>query len=264
MIDLFYPQLASGAIAHYPIRKSSSTRTVTNVLPGGSIVLYPDDAARRTTWSWDYVGITLDEAALLRSFFQACDGPLRPFTFLDPAGNLLSAGSNIRDPAWQLSSALALSDLPGPIAGAGAFTVVNQSQAIQEIKQTLNIPSSYAYCFSLYARSVTQQSMTLFRSSLHSEELVPFEIGPDWKRVWSAGSLQDQTSGLSVGLRIHAGQQVSLSAAQLQAQPSLSPYRIGLQTGSIYTNAHWAIEELNIQYLGPNSCAVSVAIEASV
>src|SRR3954470_6885830 len=213
MSDLFYPQLATGAIAHYPIRKSSSTRTVTNVLPGGSIVLYPDDAARRTTWNWDYVGITLGEAALLKSFFQACDGPLRPFTFLDPAGNLLSAGSNIRDPAWQLSSALALSDLPGPIAGAGAFTVVNQSQAIQEIKQTLNIPSSYAYCFSLYARSVTQQSMTLLRSSLHSEELVPFEIGPDWKRVWSAGSLQDQTNGLSVGLRIHAGQQVSLSAA---------------------------------------------------
>src|SRR4051812_8729822 len=106
MADMFYPQLKTGAIAHHPVRKTIETRTVTNVLPGGNVFMYPDEAAQKTIWSWEYVGATVDEATTILKFFEACEGRLRPFTFLDPVGNLLSGSSDFRSDGWQLSSML--------------------------------------------------------------------------------------------------------------------------------------------------------------
>jgi hypothetical protein len=226
MADLFYPQFTTGAIAHYPIHKRSVTRTVSNVLPGGNVLMYPDDGARRTIWSWEYVGLTLNEATVLRDFFKACNGPLRSFTFLDPTGNLLSASSSFRTPAWQASSMVSISsDSGGPLSTAPAVTLTNQGQALQELSQTLAVPCNYSYCLSMYVSSPSPQSLTLFRRSIHSEEAVSLAVGPSWSRIWSSGKLQDSSAGLCVGVKLSPGQQLSTSAAQLDVQPSPSPYR---------------------------------------
>jgi hypothetical protein len=264
MADLFFPQLRTGAIAHYPIRKTATTRTVLNVLPEGSILTYPDDAARKVIWSWDYVGLTTEEARTVQNFFVACTGPLRPFTFLDPTGNLLSASSNFTADPWQSSSELKFSTTSaGPVSpGVPAMTVVNNSQIVQELKQSLDVPSNYSYCFSLYLTSPTPDSVTLFRRSENVEHTLSVQIGPDWKRVSTAGNLQDPSEGFSIGIRFAPGQQIALSAAQLQPQPGLSPYLNKAQAGDVYPNSHWAIDELSIRYLGPNDCTVSVAVES--
>ncbi|MFL6451371.1 MAG: hypothetical protein ACJ746_27395 [Bryobacteraceae bacterium] len=263
MADLFYPQLRTGAIAHYPIRKTSLTRTVANVVPGGSVLMYPDDPARRISWSWDYVGLTLAEVGTVQNFFSSCNGPLRPFTFLDPTGNLLSASSNFAAPAWQVSSALKVAGKSvRPFSDTPAVTVVNEGQASQELSQTLAIPSDYTYCFSIYVGSATPQSVTLFRRSVHSEQAASFDAGPKWKRIWTSGSLNDDATGFSVGLKLSAGQQLSISAAQLEVQPGISPYRDRPETGDLYPNAHWAMEELAVRHFGPNNCSISVSIEA--
>jgi len=263
MPDLVYPQLRTGAIVHYPIRKTAVTRTVSNVLPGGTVLMYPDDPAHRTNWSWEYVGLTLDEAAALQDFFNACNGPLRPFTFLDPTGNLLSGSSNFGAPAWQLSSKTKISaDFRGPFLDSAALSLVNEGQALQELCQTLTVPCDYTYCFSVYVSSPTREPVILFRRGIHSEESVSLHAGLDWSRVWTAGNLQDPSTGLCVGVKLLPGQQLSVSAAQLQVQPSLSPYRNRPQAGDIYSNAHWAIDELNVRHVGPNNCSMSVSIEA--
>jgi hypothetical protein len=263
MADLFFPQLGTGAIAHYPIRKTAATRTVLNALPGGNVLMYPDEAARKAIWTWDYVGLTMQEAAILQNFFLACTGPLNPFTFLDPTGNLLSASSDFTAAAWQATSGVGVAGTcPGPISGVPAITLVNTSQAVEEIAQTLNIPGNFSYCFSLYLSSPTPTSVRLFRRSVNSEDSLSLQIGPGWKRVWTAGNLQDQSTGLSVGLRLPPGQQVTVSAAQLEPQPGMSVYVNRPQSGDVYPNAHWAIDELGIRYLGPGNCAVSVAVES--
>jgi hypothetical protein len=263
MADLFFPQLSTGAVAHYPISKTAVTRTVLNVVPGGNLLMYPDEAARKVIWSWDYVGLTMEEAAMLENFFLACCGPLRPFTFLDPTGNLLSASSEFTAPAWQGASGLkAGTKVPGPVSDVPGWSLVNSSQGMQEIEQTLNIPSDFTYCFSLYLSSPTPDYVTLFRRCSSSEESSSVPIGPDWKRVWSTGTLQDDSAGLSVGFRLSPGQQIAVSAAQLEAQPGPSTYLHRPQSGDVYPNAHWAIEEFSIRYLGPSDCTVSVAVES--
>lgn len=263
MADLFFPQLGTGAVAHYPIRKTAATRTVLNALPSGNVLMYPDEGARKTIWTWDYVGLTVQEAAMLQNFFLACTGPLNPFTFLDPTGNLLSASSAFTASAWQLTSGVkVVGSFPGPIPGVPATTLVNASQAVEEILQTLHIPGNFSYCFSLYLSSPTPTSVTLFRRSTTAEDTFPLQIGPDWKRVWTAGNLQDPSAGFSVGLKLAPGQEVTASAAQLEPQPRMSVYVNRPQGGDVYPNAHWAIDELGIRYLGPGNCAVSVAVES--
>ncbi len=263
MADLFFPQLNTGAVAQYPIRKVALTRTISNVLPGGDILVYPDDAASRTTWNWEYAGLTDDELGRLQNFFDLCAGPLKSFTFLAPTGNLLSSSSSFQASAWQLSSAITLiGESAGPLSTATASTLINNAQTVQELEQTLNVPGNYSYCYSLYVSSVTPQEVTLFRRGMHSEAATSFNAGPDWKRIWTTGNLQDESTGFSVGLKLSPGQELSISAAQLEAQPGVSPYRNTLQNGDIYPNAHWASEELNVRYLGPNSISVSVSIEA--
>lgn len=263
MADLFFPQLRTGAIAHYPISKTAVTRTVLNVVPGGSLLMYPDDAARKSIWSWDYVGLTMEEAGMLENFFLACCGPLRPFTFLDPTGNLLSASSDFTAPAWQCSSGLiAAQNVPGPVLDVPGRTLINSSQGMQELEQTLNLPSDFTYYFSLYLSSPTPDHVTLFRRSSSSEDSSSVLIGPNWKRFWSAGTLTDESAGLSVGVRLLPGQQIAVSAAQLEPQPGVSTYLHRPQSGDVYPNAHWAIEEFSIRYLGPSDCTVSVAVES--
>ncbi len=263
MADLYFPQLKTGAIAHYPVRRTLATRTVGNILPGGSIITYPDDGANRRIWSWEYVGLTFEEAAVLQEFFNICDGPLKPFTFLDPLGNLLASSSSFREPAWRLSSSAAIiEDLPGPFSGAAAVTIRNSGQAAQEIWQTLPIPANYAYSFSIYLCSATQEPVTLYRRGSHSETIVSSDSKAEWRRISSTGNLQDPNIGVSVGIRLQPGQQVSISAAQLEAQPVISAYRSGAPTGDVYLNAHWAVDELMTRYIGPNNCTMSVSIEA--
>ena len=147
----------------YPIRKIGITRTVSNVFPGGNVLMYPDDALRRTIWSWQYVGLTPEERALIQDFFRTCVGPLRPFTFLDPTGNLLSASSTFSPPAWQSFSGIKIGqNQPGALPNVAALTLMNQAQTVQELAQTLTLPANYSYCFSIYVRSQTAQSVTLF------------------------------------------------------------------------------------------------------
>src|SRR4051812_10114265 len=129
MAELFYPQLRTGAVAQYPIRKIAVTRTVSNVLPGGDILVYPDDAANKMVWNWEYAGVTHDELDVLQDFFELCGGPLKPFTFLDPTGNLFSSSSSFSADAWQLSSAAKITERwSGPLPNVQAITIVNNGQ----------------------------------------------------------------------------------------------------------------------------------------
>jgi len=61
MADLFYPQLSSGALAQYPIRRVHLTRPVVNVLPDGTTVAMPDVGASRLLWELSYTDLELED-----------------------------------------------------------------------------------------------------------------------------------------------------------------------------------------------------------
>ena len=111
-----YPQLATGALCQFPLRKSRRSRTVTNRAADGSTIKLADPAAEITEWQLEYAGLSDVEAASLQGFFASVEGTLIGFTFLDPAGNLLASTDKLDGEVWQVVVPKAL-----PEGGAWAF-----------------------------------------------------------------------------------------------------------------------------------------------
>ena len=74
----------------------------------GSTIKLADPAAEVTEWLLTYADLSDEEAAALRAFFDAAEGTLHGFTFLDPAGNLLAWSEQLDNAAWQTDPLLSL------------------------------------------------------------------------------------------------------------------------------------------------------------
>jgi hypothetical protein len=81
MTTLVYPQLATGALSQFPVRKKRRARTVINRSADGSTVKLADPACEVTEWNLTYADLSDQEAATLQSFFAAAEGSLNGFVF---------------------------------------------------------------------------------------------------------------------------------------------------------------------------------------
>ena len=265
MANLFYPQLTSGALAQYPVRKVRLVRTVKNVLPDGSMILYSDPGGAQLLWQLSYTELSHIDVQALQAHFAACVGPFHAFTFIDPTDNMLVSSSDMTASPWQTSSLIQV--IPGasdPTGGTGAFTITNTGQANQAITQTLQVPSGYQYCFSLFATSANPSAITMIRQGSVAQAQTSAPIGPNWTRVVSTGTLVDAGTGFTIGISLAPGQQVQLYGPQLEAQLVPSRYRPTAQAGGVYANAHWATDQLAFTADAPNLSSTSFSIETGL
>ena len=128
----------------------------------------------------------------------------------------------------------------------------------------LRVPANYQYCFSLYATVAGQNHVTVFRRGPNSQQSIQVAVHSGWNRLVSSGRLDDSGSLLSVGISLDAGTQVKIFGMQLEAQISPSRYQPTIRTGGVYTNAHWATEQLQITAEDIDSYATTVSIEAAI
>lgn len=265
MGDLFYPQLTSGALVQYPLRKMRIARTIKNILPNGNMILLPDSGARRTIWQLKYSNLSLPDIQSLQSHFKACQGPLSAFTFIDPTGNMLVSSTDLTTTVWQKASLLQIqTGTLDPFGGTAAQTITNYGQNTQELEQIVKVPANYQYCFSLYAAAAGQTHITVFRRGLNSQQSTQVTVHSGWSRLVSSGRLNDSGSILTVGISLDAGTQVKIFGMQLEAQISPSRYQPTIRTGGVHSNAHWATEQLQIMAEDVDSYATTVSIEAAV
>jgi hypothetical protein len=265
MADLFFPQLASGALAQYPIRKTKTLRTVKNILADGSMLVAEDPGAGQLVWNLSYVDLSTVDMNALQAHFEACAGPLRAFTFLDPTDNLLANSSDFTASAWTVPAGVTIqSGLADPLGGAAAFTIVNGASATQEITQAVPVPVGFQYCFSLYASAANASTCALICQSTNAQQTQTFSISPGWQRLSLSAQLNDAGIGLSLGISLAAGQSISLFGPQLEPQFAPSRFRPTYSTSGVYPNAHWAVQELVITPDAPNLFSTSFVIESSV
>ncbi|HEX3685769.1 MAG TPA: hypothetical protein VHU83_24775 [Bryobacteraceae bacterium] len=265
MANLFFPQLTSGALAQYPIRKVRLARTVKNVLPDGSMILYSDPNGAQLLWQLAYTELSDVDVQALQAHFTACLGPFHAFTFIDPTDNMLVSSSDMTASAWQRESLLhVVSGATDPTGGTGAFTVSNTGQANQEITQSLRVPSGYQYCFSIFATSTNTSAITMIRQGSIGQEQTSVSIGPNWTRVVSTGALSDSGVGFTIGISLAPGQQVQLYGPQLEAQLVPSRYRPTAQVGGVYASAHWGTDQLAFTADAPNLSSTAFSIETAL
>ena len=265
MASLYYPQLLSGALAQYPIRKTRLVRTIKNVLQDASMILFSDAGGERLIWQLSYRDLSEVDSDRLQAHFNACSGPFHSFTFIDPTDNMLISSSDLTAAVWQTSSLITIaSNATDPQGGSDGFLLTNTGESNQEISQTLDVPADYQYCFSAYVLSAERSGLTLVRRGASVEESTIVPIGPSWTRAVSSGQLNDGGTSFSVAISLAAGQQVTVYGVQLEAQIAPSGYRPTAQVGAIYSNAHWAVDQLIVTAEAPNLFSTAFSIETAI
>src|SRR4051794_18151439 len=97
---LTYPQLATGSLVQFPARKTYEYRSVVNRLPDGTSIRFSDSDASLCRWELRYSGLSDSERETLEKFFRDVEGRLTSFLFLDPFGNLLAHGDDLKNDVW--------------------------------------------------------------------------------------------------------------------------------------------------------------------
>jgi hypothetical protein len=244
MDNLFFPQLSSGALVQYPVKRTRNVHTPGTESEDGTRVMYFDPFSARLQWLLSYNALKESEMLQLQSLFDACRGRFRSFTFLDPIGNLLSG-------SWQ----------HGPRIQRSGWIYTNVGNTLEEVSQTLAIPTSYVYTFSLFsASSDADSTVTLVRRGQTTEHANVLQIVEG--RLVSSGALSEVATGFTVAVQLNPGQSIDLVRAQLEPQPSPGDFRA--PTGGVYTNAHWAVDQLIFSAEAPDSFSTSFSIEAKV
>lgn len=241
MAELFFPQLSTGALAQYPIRRVKSVHTAGYMAEDGTKVMYFDPNGGSLTWQLSYTGLTEDEVTALETLFEACCGQFRAFTFVDPLANLLG-------PQWQPDATVQLS---GTVA-------TNTGNAAAGVLQSLAIPAGYTYAFSVPGNLSADPAanISIIASGPGSQNQIVLSLNRPLL-VYS-GALADAGLGFAIKVQLQPGQSIDLSQAQLEAQPAPSSFRPA--RGGIYTNAHWGADELTFVAQGPNSFNTNFSI----
>ena len=266
MGSLFFPQLSSGALAQYPVKKTRLVRTIKNVLPDGSLILVPDPNAAHLIWELVYTDLSTVDMQAIQAHFASCAGSFRAFTFIDPTENMLVWSSNLESAPWQSGSLIKIQPgLADPQGGIAGFTVTNVGQATAQIYQTLAVPANYQYCFSIYAKSAQPAQITLTRrGGPQVQTEMNFEVSADWNRVTSSGRLSDPGTEFTVAIQLAAGQQLGLYGPQLEPQVSPSRFRPTGSVGGVFQNAHWGVNQLTTVAEAPGLYATAFSIETAV
>ena len=256
MTNLVYPQLETGALSQFPLRKTRRTRTVTNRAADGSTIKLADPAGVITEWNLAYSDLSDQEAATLRMFFEAAEGSLNSFTFLDPSGNLLAWSDRLNNEVWQRDPALTLTgDVADPRGRTQAWRLANTGTAIQTVAQTIAAPGACQYCLTAYLRAGVPATLRLWAG----DDSVSADVTPVWNRLMLTSSNQSDVTSMRFGIEVAALATVEIYGIQVEAQPGSSGYK-ATSRGGVYEGAHLRDNALAIIRTGVNrnSCTVNI------
>jgi hypothetical protein len=242
--------------SQFPTRKTRRARTVVNEAADGSTVRLPDPAALVTEWRLDYQDLSDDEASVLIWFFEAREGSLNGFTFVDPVGNLLAVSSQLDADAWQRDPFLHLtSEIADPVGGTRAWQVSNSGGGPQTIAQTIEATGGVTYCFSVYARAAAPATARVSIGSDVADELVTAA----WTRLVFVATPDIEADSVRFGIEVAGGGNIEVYGPQAEAQGGASVYR-ATGRGGVYTDAHFRGDVFSMTRTGcnRNSCTVNI------
>jgi hypothetical protein len=250
-----FPQLTSGTLSQFPLRKQHQARTVINNLADGSSVKLADVTGGYAGWQLGYVGLSDAETASLQQFFESCEGSLNGFAFVDPAGNLLAWSEDLTNSAWQADPLVTVTGgVADPLGGKQGFNLANSGAAAQGVSQTLNAPAGYVYSLSVYAQASAAGALILSIGA-QSKSIA---IGSGWTRVSFTASGDANASSIAFAIRCAPGT-VDIFGPQVEAQGAPSAYKRG-STGGVYQNARFQDDSLSCISTAPNQNSVTMNI----
>jgi hypothetical protein len=256
-----YPQLLTDTVCQFPTNRRATTRTVLNELTGGVNIRMGDPGGAAIRWVLKYSGLTDDELGSLRELFDAMEGRLNTFTFLDPTANLLEWSDDWTKSVWGRDSLLtATTGVADPFGGMHASEITNTGEAAQRASQSIDGAGTYQYCFSLYLRSDAASAARLFLNSGGQELDLVVTSGASWTRATMTGKLTSSADTVSFGVELMPGIRVQVFGAQVEAQPGAGQYKGTTDRAGVYTLTRFDADSFTVIADAPNQQSCSVTL----
>lgn len=241
----FFPQLASGAVAQYPLERAWRYRTVRQEMRDGTVRRYDDGGPGELEWAIGLESLTPPEMGALQALFEQCRGRFGEFVMLDPAGNLVSWSEDLSKPVWVKDPLLTVTaGVADPGGTTRATRLINAGLGPQGVTQSLTVPGWYRYCWSGWFRSEGGGAGRLLLNAGGSQGEALVGAGSQWQRFHWTGQLASGAEEVSARFELEAGAAVEVFGLQLEAQGARSDYAMtGAQSG-VYPHARFAEDEL--------------------
>jgi len=220
-----------------------------------------DPGAAAVRWQLQYVGLTDGERSAIEQLFEAAEGQLTTFTFLDPTDNLLLWSEDYTKPVWTVDPLLHVtSGTSDPAGGNGAVQITNTGQVPQSAKQSIEAASWFQYCLSVYLRGDSPTSIQLVLAAAGQELRSAIPVGGVWTRVTKTGSIPSNQNGITFRLEVPAGVRVSAFGAQVEPQLAPGYYKKTLDRAGVYSRTRFDSDTLSMTTGAPNqhSCVVNL------
>jgi hypothetical protein len=258
---LYYPQLRTGSVAQFPIKRGMNLRTIANQLSSGLTIRMEDVGWQKVRWQLTYSDLTDDERSALENLFETAQGQLNTFTFLDPTANVLMWSEDWTQPVWAPDPLLQVTGgVQDPLGGNAAMQLTNTAETTQQIMQNTSGPSACVYCFSVYLRSATPATVELVASATGQTAMLSVTTTVGWMRAILPVNLSVQQNNVSFGVQLPAGVQVDAFGAQVEPQPGAGPYKKTIDRGGIYSATRFSSDLLLFTATAPNqnSCQLDL------
>jgi hypothetical protein len=237
-------------VAQFPFQRRIGFRTLLNGAEDGSEISAADPDFEERVWLLPASELSDEEWQDIEDLFVQSEGRLLSFLFLEPGANLLSWSEQLDDAAWDRDAGFSVLDgQDDPLGGTGAVRITSAGGA-GSVTQTLNIPASFRYAGSIWAR--TTQSGALLQVDDSSSQLVqaPFDSSNQWRRYSVGYNLTSAAETVAFRIVLPASATVDVFGPQIEAQASPSAYKKTLDQAGVYPNARFDHDTLGDRLTG--------------
>ena len=255
-----FPQLSTGAVAQFPFRRERAFRTLLNQAGDDSEIVFADVDFHERVWELPFDLLSDAEWQGIQDLFEQVEGRLQGFLFIEPGANLLSWSELLSDVVWEKDTSISLLEgQPDPLAGTAAGRLTSSGSS-GTFRQRVNIPASFRYAASLWARTV--HAGAFLRLDDDGAQLVEHEIetNNEWKRYAVRYDLSSVSEWVVFRVVVPAGGVVEIFGPQLEAQPATSAYKTTLKQAGVYPDARFGQDVLGDRATGVGRHAGGVRI----
>jgi hypothetical protein len=208
--------------------------------------------------------MTDTERVALEALFQAAEGRLQEFTFLDPMSNLLLWSGDPTAVVWTSGPLLTVAGTADPFGTNGASRISNSGSADQTIEQPIPAPGWFHYCLSMYVRSSGSSSAMLFRRAGAQTDSRIVPVNSSWNRVALSGKFDSTEEIVTFGIRLAPGATIDVYGLQVEPQVNPSDYKLNTTRCGVYGAARFSEDTLKIVTHGVNQHSATIRIEAVI
>ncbi len=244
---LVFPQLSSGAVSQLPLRRQTGYRTLVNQALDGSEIRVADADYLDRQWELSLQALSDGEWQAIQALFAATEGRLQTFLFLEPGENLLAWSDDFTQAAWVKSGVTVATGIADPLGG----TAASELSGAGALSQSLNIPASFRYAASIWARTTGAGASLQLSDGGGQQSAAAFAGDGQWRRYSLSTAFTGTSQTLVFAVNTPGGAAVDLYGAQLEAQPAASAYKQTLQEGGVHAAARFSSDTLQDRATSP-------------